>query len=357
MPTSLTYLIALVFGGFAMTSVVLHILQKKIFSDTGSLRTDPWFYLWTILAAGLGLIYAFMPTYADFVAKFSSLNVAVWCGLALLIYIVYLFETDWLTFAVIVISSIVTSLLIPHDFFVFGGLLPLWLDRLSMALIICAFTYGASFLNGMAGIYGLQMVCIGLGLAVISFLGGIPLLLGFMGAFTAGVWLGFTQLNWYPADIEINDGACMSGGFLICGLLLQGTIEFAGPSMLVLSMYVWAELVFIFVNRYLLNQRYLEIYQNTAYYSIFSKGIELSVISFSVVKILMVNFVLALFQLKISSPFSMPIFAMVADLWLLNITYRASAGPMTLKEANQEFIKNIKEGLASLKQPSQKDKE
>lgn len=348
---------ALVFGGFAITSVVLHLLIKQTVPETYKPSKDPWIYMWVILAAGLGAVYTFMPAYADFVSPFSGWNIALWCGLSLLIYISYLFESDKLTLAVVVVSALAVSLLIPNDFSVFRGLLPFWLDRLAVVMVICLFTYACGLLNGMAGVYGLQMVGIGLGVFVISFLGGVPLMLGFMGAFAAGVWLGYLQLNWYPADVEISDGACMSGGFLAAGLMLQGTIEYAGPSMLVLSMYIWAELIFTVINRWLFRRRDVEIYQNTAYYAIFTQGIELSAISFGIIKILIINFILALFQLRISNPLSMPVFAAAADLWLLNVMYRASSGFMTFREANQEFIKNVKEGLAGLKQSEKKDKE
>lgn len=355
MSVNLMYVFALLFGGFAINRLVLHWLPQTELNTKYRPLTDPWLYMWLVLSAGMFSVFYFIPHNFDFIAEFGAINLVAWFSLALIIYIVFLFEIDWLTFLAIVVASITVTFLIPDNELIFHGYLPFWADRLAVVVILALMTFGTSLLNGMAGLYPMQMIIAGLGLTVMGFLGGLPIMIGFLGAFMAGVWLGYLHLNRYPADLFINDGAALSGGFILACILLQGAIEFAGSSMIVLCMYIVAELTFALVNRYFFHQDRANFQENTSYWNTFNEGVEIRAMTFGIFRIMVINLILSLFQLYIPNSYSMLIFAFIVDLWLMNIMYRASGGTITFKQANKEFLENIKKSFADITKPSQGD--
>jgi hypothetical protein len=70
----------------------------------------------------------------------------------------------------------------------------------------------------------------------------------------------------------------------------------------------------------------------------------------SVVKIGIVNVIFSCFQLYAPNPFSMPIFTLVVNLWLLNMLYHASENNLSFKETNEAFVDDVKKGLSTVKE-------
>lgn len=71
----------------------------------------------------------------------------------------------------------------------------------------------------------------------------------------------------------------------------------------------------------------------------------------------MVNIILAMFQLYSANSFSVPIFAFLINLWLLGILYNTNDGIKSLKEANKDFIRDVKSGLDNIKKSFNKNKD
>lgn len=357
MSLSLIYMVILTALGFCCSQICLSFRKNDALETQYSFKHDSWIMMFLITALGFMAIELFSPDYADFIVKFGLMNVAVWFLAAAMIYVVFLLEVDSWTALTLFLAAVAVTAMLPTDCFVFGGILPFWIDRAVAVVMIMLFAFGFSLLNGIDGILPIQAFGSALGLAGLGFIGGIPVVLGFMGAYFAGVWFGYLNFNFYPSKIRINDGAALCGGFIFACLFLQSAAELAGSSILILAMFVLVDIIWLVVNRYLLNHRTQSLYENTGYWAVYLRGIDISLIEFGVAKILIINVVLALFQLYASNEFSLPIFAFIINVWFLHVMYRAGYNEnLTLKEINREFIKNIKDGLTELIGTSRKDK-
>lgn len=357
MSLNLIYGLILACGGFVFSRVILNFLK----SDGGAVKEycfhkDPWIYMFVLNAAVLSGVFFFSPDFYDAVVRLTFAPIGVLLVLALLIYIAFLLESDGLLYLTLSAASVALVFMVPENVLIFDGLLPYWADRLIIAGLIFVFCVSAQWLNGLSDIFAMQSIALTIGLWMVSIAGGVSHILGFAGAGLAGIWLGYMNFNRYPTGVMINNGACISAAFIFSGLLLDGTLELAGPSMLILAMYPLTEIVWALVRRYVFGVRQRDWSENTAYMSIADKGIEAGNIGIAIGKIGAVNVVLACFQLFSINGFSIPLFAFAVDLWLLGMLYNADEGKKSIKEVNQDFVKNIKEGLNNIKQSMKKGK-
>ncbi len=103
---------------------------------------------------------------------------------------------------------------------VFGGALPLWLDRLLAGLGWLWFVNLYNFMDGIDGITGVESAAIGLGLGLVATLTGDDALLP-PALIVAAAGLGFLVWNWHPARIFLGDSGSIPLGFVLGGLLLH----------------------------------------------------------------------------------------------------------------------------------------
>ena len=105
----------------------------------------------------------------------------------------------------------------------FGGFVPVWLDRVVMLLGWGWFMNLYNFMDGIDGITGTQTICCALSAGLIlstTPLPDAPFLLALC-ALLAGACLGFLMLNWHKAKIFLGDVGSVPLGFLVGFLLLK----------------------------------------------------------------------------------------------------------------------------------------
>lgn len=350
------YMFVLMLGSFILSRSVLHLFKSNNLDQNYHIWKDPWLYLFLLIMLGITAIYFLIPNNFDFVSEFKYTTLATYFALSALIYIIFLFETELLTFVGVALSAAVIAWIAPSDFLLLESAVPFWADRLIIATILILMTYGCRLLNGMDGVLALQLSAIALGMSIFALLGGLPLMLGFISAYLLGIWLGYLHLDWYPSSLHLHDGAALSGGFLVGCLMLTGANELAGPSLFLLNMYIWVEIVWTLVRRYIYQKRSPDWFEDTAYWSIFETGINIPSIDWGIFKILTLNTLMAVFQLYSPMPYSFIVFVTLFNLWYLNIMYTAQSGKVTFKDANKEFIENIKKGFEEIKETIDKDK-
>ncbi|MDD3181231.1 MAG: glycosyltransferase family 4 protein [Alphaproteobacteria bacterium] len=141
------------------------------------------------------------------------------------------------------VAASMGSLALGNNALLFGGLLPLWLDRAVMILGWGWFMNLYNFMDGIDGITGTQTICcaVGAGLLLsLSQVENVNFLLTLC-ALIVGSCLGFLMLNWHPAKIFLGDVGSVPLGFLIGFLLLklatQGTATLL-PSLLIPLYYI-----------------------------------------------------------------------------------------------------------------------
>lgn len=349
--------VLLICVGFVCSRVILNFLRM----DGGEIREytflkDPWLYIFFLTGVGLLAIFFLMPNFNDVVVPLTITPLGVLLGLSLLIYVVFLLEEDWLFYLVLAGASLVLAFMIPDEVLLFEGLVPLRVDRLIVAAAVFIFTSLAQWLNGLPNIFTIQCLTITIGLFVMALVGGVSQILGFAGACLAGVWLGLFNLNQISGTGILNNGACAAAAFVFSGLLIDGALEMAGPSMVILIMYALSEGMWSIVCRYILGIKRLDWSDNTTYMSVADKGASIDAINTAVIKIGLVNVMLAGFQLFAVNAFSIPLFALAVNLWLLSMLYNADNKKQSLREVNRDFVSNIKEELKEIQQSFRKGK-
>ena len=136
--------------------------------------------------------------------------------------------------------------LLPDTALLFGGLMPLWADRLATGIAWVWFINLFNFMDGIDGITGVETIAVAGGLATALLItasgeGGdwsrAPL-----AAVLAGAASGFLVLNWHPAQLFLGDAGSVPLGYLL-GWLLVWTACVAGLwwLALVLPLYYWAD--------------------------------------------------------------------------------------------------------------------
>ena len=87
------------------------------------------------------------------------------------------------------------------------------------------------------------------------------------------------------------------------------------------------------------------------------KDISAQAILVSVVKINLINLIFACFQIYAPNMFSLSLFTIIVNLWLMNILYHASDERLTLGQTNKAFMSEIKSGLKTIANSIKKGKE
>lgn len=344
--------------GFVFSKLFMELCKVDVDNQENfKLYQESWLYLGGLSIVGMLGIFYFIPDMQDVIVPVRAYELPVICLLSVLIYFVFLFDVKWLYYATILLSSAVMVSFVPTDVSIFGGLTPWWAERLILVAVIAVWVLGLRNLNGLSGVFGINATAISAGVAIVAAVGGMPLYLGMMGLYLAGVWLGFLNLNWYPSKVFLNSGSCAAAAFLLAWILLKGTLELAGPSVVILMMFFITETLWMLCERYIFNIKKTDICEDSAYFSAFEKGLNVVVIGVSIVKINIVNVIFATFQLFAANSYSFPIFTFVVNLWLLGLLYRVESNNKTLKEINKEVIKNVKDGLQSVKDSITKNKE
>lgn len=336
--------------GFTASKLCMGLCQIDVDNpDNFKFYQESWLYLGGLSIIGMLGIFYFMPDMQDIIVPVNAYELPIICFLAVLIYFMFLFDVKWLYYSTILFSVAVMVGFVPEDYAVFGNMVPFWAERLILFAVIAVWVLGLRNLNGLSGIFGVNAVAVTLGIAIIAFVGGMPLYLGMMGLFLAGIWLGFLNLNWYPSKVFLSSGSCTATAFLLAWILLKGTLELAGPSVVILMMFFIAESLWILIQRYIFNVKAPDWTENTVYFHAFEQGVNVAAIGVAVAKICIINMIFAGFQLLAANAYSFPIFTLVVNAWLLGILYRVDEGKKTLKEINREVFKNVKEELANVK--------
>ncbi|HYL48404.1 MAG TPA: glycosyltransferase family 4 protein [Stellaceae bacterium] len=145
------------------------------------------------------------------------------------------------------VAALVALALFPRDGLVFQGLLPLPLDRAAAALLWVWFVNLYNFMDGIDGITGVETVCIGLGVAIVSFVSGHDF--AALALVPVAVALGFLRFNWQPASVFLGDAGSVPLGYVMGWLLLVLARDGLWAPALILPLYYLADATVTLVRR------------------------------------------------------------------------------------------------------------
>lgn len=339
-------------ASYMLTFLVSNILTvKSEAAHSYRFFKDPFVYIFLILLISFAAIAFFASDLKDTITPFSPWWLPASFVFAGLIYLLFLLETEILLDIGVFVFAVLSVFLFA-DKNALADLAPMpWeLSALAIGLTAGLITLGSKVLSGITGIFALMITTLSFGLFLISCVGGIPAYLGLMALSMCGIFICMFRFNGWQLQLQINDGAMMSITFLFCMLLLCGTNEFAGPSMLILPIYIITELFWSLFFQYILRKKEPDLYFNTAYFAAFEKGVDIAVIYTLILKICIINIVLAIFQLYAQNAFTLPLITLMIDFWLLTKINNIGQEEKSIKEVHQDFVENIKDEIKDIKQ-------
>lgn len=155
--------------------------------------------------------------------------------------------------------------LLPLDASLFGGAVPLWLDRLVCFLAWLWFTNLFNFMDGINGITGTQTAAIGFGLAALALLDAVALPLGGLALIAAAAGLGFLPWNWGRAKVFLGDVGSVPLGYLLGGLLLHAALQGQWAAALILPLYYWLDATITLLRRLLRGEKIWQAHRQHFY--------------------------------------------------------------------------------------------
>jgi UDP-N-acetylmuramyl pentapeptide phosphotransferase/UDP-N-acetylglucosamine-1-phosphate transferase len=121
---------------------------------------------------------------------------------------------------------------------VFSEVLPLWFDRGIAVLLWVWFINLFNFMDGIDGLAGTEMFCIGFGLCLpAAMAGNFPDQLSVYGLLAVSAAAGFLWWNWHPAKIFLGDVGSIPIGFFLGYLLLLASQHGYFYSVFILPAY------------------------------------------------------------------------------------------------------------------------
>jgi len=132
----------------------------------------------------------------------------------------------------------------------FGGMFPKWLDHAIVGALWIWFINLFNFMDGIDGISGVEMCCIGIGLCLISvFLGTFPNSFAAYSLILASAGFGFLWWNWHPAKIFLGDVGSVPIGFITGYLLLLAAKSGYVGAAFILPAYYLADSTLTLIQR------------------------------------------------------------------------------------------------------------
>lgn len=129
--------------------------------------------------------------------------------------------------------------LLPAHALAFGGLLPVWADRVLAGIAWLWFVNLYNFMDGIDGITGVETASLGLGIAVVATVLPGAMAFGLIpaGLAVAAVGAAFLCWNWHPAKVFLGDAGSVPFGFVLGGLLLILATQGGLAAALILPAY------------------------------------------------------------------------------------------------------------------------
>ena len=257
------------FAAMLATGLVLRELRKRAILDRPNARSSH--VVPTPRGGGLGIVPVVLVAWALIATSQggpSGLG-AVLPAALLLAIVSWIDDLRGLSAAIRLLfhsAAIAVGLFaLPGESLIFGGLLPLPIDRLGAGLIWLWFVNLFNFMDGIDGISGVELITLGLGLALVAAvsdgLGTAPLL----AVTLAGAAAGFLVWNWSPARIFLGDVGSVPLGYLAGWLLLQTAAAGHPWAAIILPLYYLADATITLLRRLLRKERIWEAHREHFY--------------------------------------------------------------------------------------------
>ena len=225
-----------------------------------------------------------------------------------------------------------SSFLLPQSY-------PIWLNNGLIALALFGFTYGWKALSGLNPLPQIEGITISIGILLLSLFGFAPFSLG---ASAAGI-LGVSLIAYfYSQNQPLGSDSSPAIGFIFGWLGLISYGEYLIPCFLIFSMLYLLELMIAFARKITLLPKYHNICYNTISVQSFTNGCPASLVLHTLWSANILLIILGVLQIHGTNSFSIPFVAGLISAWQLYRLINWQQDSKTLKETNQQLIKDIK---------------
>lgn len=309
-------------------------------------KVNPFVVIISLLTIGIGILAFVTPDNHDYIYPLKKLDIFSALVATLLIYAASSVKKT--SVLIIVVAAAACIIFMPREFLMFDGYIPLALDCLFVVLIWTIFSYSYKYINIINGIVPIQVMTISGGITLLYFLGVAPLDLTVISLLLFTIIGTFLLFNISPARLRLSAGAVQALGFFTTWLMVIASEEGAAPCMLIFSMMLVVECLFVFVKAFLPATRKNLGAQNTILNSILRSGLKENEICLNIAKLMFLLLILGIFQIYAPNNTSIPLLSGIFSIWFLTQT-KNWKNNKSLKEQNQEFVKEIKSSFSKNK--------
>ena len=206
--------------------------------------------------------------------------------------------------------------MLPQNFALTDGLLPIWSERIILALCWSCFALLYFILNGVEGVLSIQSVSVCFGVMLLFAVGIMPTLYGGFSCLFIALFLALTFYTSYPAQISFSTTECRFLGYLMGWLGILTTIEGNGSCFVILNMYYIYELVIALGKRISFQKQFKSLANNTFYSQLANVGISPRNICNLISRINLVMILLAGFQIYSPNSYTVIIVSFFMVFWI-----------------------------------------
>lgn len=225
--------------------------------------------------------------------------------------------------------------------------LPVWAFRIIVIILAAIYCFGAIINNFIPHTLLIPQMFVLLGLGGMAALGATPVYIAVCAAIMFGAIGGYLSINFYDVKIEIDNASAITLSYMVCALILMNLGELCFPSCVILTIVFWAELLVALWRRIFVVRAGM-LSEHTNYY-LAAQKLTIQALVFNIFKVCGVMMFLAWFQLYSVNNYSLLIVSLCISLWLNGLLNTNGGGKQSLREINQEFIANIKQGIQETK--------
>ena len=315
----MTYGLSAMLACFVILTFILSRIPTDIFPEEYEFALDPFWYIIGVMFLGGSAAYFMFPHLPDMVHKLKYIQILLPFIFAVLIYFCFLFEFQLLGNLVMLGGAAIVSYMLPKDFALFPQYLTFWQDRLVTILLLFIFAKGLGLLNGIGAIASMQFATIMASIAILAHFNALPYVLGVVAFAYLGTIFAFAFFNWPPERLYISISAFEALGFIMACLMLVAAEEFAEAPICIAGAYIITEILFALYDRYINNNKTDALFMNASYFKTSQDGQYDVGVARGIIKILIINTILALTQILAKDQYALPIFAVLLDFWLLSV--------------------------------------
>lgn len=233
--------------------------------------------------------------------------------------------------------------------------IPIWVLRCIMLAIALIFCLGSLINNFIPHTLIIPQITILAGLSIMAFLGATPMYTALCAAVLIGALCGYLSINFYEVKVEMDNAATVTLSYMVFSLILLNLGELCLPSCIILTVTVWAELISAIIHKFFVS-RSGSLSENTNSY-LAAQNLNVIALTTNLLKVCGIITFIAWFQLYSVNSYSLVIISLFIALWLGNSMNLPNGGKRTLKEINQDFIADLKKGIAETKDALNKNKD